>query len=132
MMGDWWNLIDGMFCFTLSRVGKALLLQIFNIDIQQTSQADAVIQDFTRPLDMGMDFEHLLITRDNGRYSTHVNNALTNPSYIKFLAAQQKDYLVAEFLLNLHTAPFYGAIEFRFGRAGQQDAVVTWPDSPRI
>src|SRR5689334_23241824 len=95
-----------MFSRALSCVGETLLLQIFNIDVEQASQPYTVVENFARCECMCVDLEHLLVTRNDRGDASHINDVLTNALHIQVLAAQQEHNLVAKLLLNSDTSFF--------------------------
>src|SRR5947209_3138771 len=100
-----------MFSGALSSVSEALLLQIFNIDVEQTSQPYTVVENFARRECMCVDLEHLLVTCNDCGDTTHINDVLTNALHIEILTAQQEDNLVAKLLFN-SDAPLFD-VRFR-------------------
>src|SRR5207248_2696059 len=84
--GDFRRWLVGMFSRALGCVGEALLLQIFNIDVEQTSQAHTIIENFARRKRMCMNLEHLLVTCNDRRDATHINDILPDALYIEVLA----------------------------------------------
>src|SRR5579884_246040 len=105
-MSGFWRWLVGMFSGALGSVGEALLLQIFNIDVEQTSQPYTVVENFARCECMCVDLEHLLVTCNDRGDATHINDVLTNALHIEVLAAQQEDNLVAKLLFNSDTSFF--------------------------
>ncbi len=99
-----------MFGLAFSGVYQALLLQIFDVDIEQATEADAIIKDFAGPFSVGMHLEHLLVTGYHRGNAAHIDDGLANAFHIQFLGigTQQKDHLVAKLFLNFYTALFDG------------------------
>src|SRR5438105_14914151 len=102
--------VCSMFGFTLGGVDKALLLEIFDVDIQQTAKAHTIVKDFARPGGMSMYFEHLLVTCYDGGNATHINNGLPDVIDIKLFASQQENDFVAKFFLDRHPTLFGGRL----------------------
>src|SRR5947209_15352880 len=91
-----------MFGFAFGGIDKALLLEIFDVDIKQAAEADTIVKDFARPGGMGMDFQHLLVTCYDGGNAPHVNNGLPDVIDVELFASQQENDFVAKFFLDRH------------------------------
>ena len=70
----------------IRRVAQALRLEVFDVDVLQAAQADAIVEDFARGRGMGMHLQQRVIARDHCRDAAHVDDRLADGLDIQVLA----------------------------------------------
>ena len=111
-----------MFGLTCSCIGQALLLQVFDVDIEQATEADTIIENFTGPQGMRMHFEHFFVTSNDSGDASHVDNGLANLFNVQFFPTEQEDNFVAKLffdgdapLFDISFAKCSGSSQFELG-----------------